>query len=160
MNGAIYLTRRETLLQERNFYGQRPRAYVMPRERSLDIDDEFDFVLAEYIHSRFHQNLSIVTTRTLHGVGKFRAVMHHRDPDARATVGRFHEPRVGKRKLTRLVHGARLDSPVFTFDDTKRRHVEPVILEQTFHDCLVHTQRGAQNAATHIWHVGQLTQTL
>ena len=55
MNGAIYLTRRETLLHERSFYGQRPRAYVMPRERSVDIDDELDFVIAECIHGRLLQ---------------------------------------------------------------------------------------------------------
>lgn len=55
LNGAIYLTRRETLLRERSFYGQRSRAYVMPRERSLDIDDELDFAFAECVHSRLHQ---------------------------------------------------------------------------------------------------------
>ena len=56
MNGAIYLTRRETLLRERNFFGQRPRAYVMPRERAIDIDDELDFLIAECIHSRLLNN--------------------------------------------------------------------------------------------------------
>lgn len=55
LNGAIYLTRRETLLQERSFYGQRPRAYVMPRERALDIDDELDFMIAECVHNRLLQ---------------------------------------------------------------------------------------------------------
>src|SRR5262249_4230362 len=38
LNGAIYLTRRDVLLRGRSLYGARTYAYVMPQERSLDID--------------------------------------------------------------------------------------------------------------------------
>lgn len=51
-NGAIYLTRRSVLMESRRILGDRARALVMPRERSIDVDDEIDFVLAECLLSR------------------------------------------------------------------------------------------------------------
>ncbi len=45
-NGAIYLTRRDVLLDGNSLYGERIRPYVMPPERSIDIDSEFDLRLA------------------------------------------------------------------------------------------------------------------
>ncbi|MBW2671911.1 MAG: acylneuraminate cytidylyltransferase family protein [Deltaproteobacteria bacterium] len=45
-NGAIYVARRE-VVEEGRVYGDNPAAYPMPRERSLDIEEEFDFKLAE-----------------------------------------------------------------------------------------------------------------
>jgi len=48
-NGAIYLTRRDTLMQANSFYGARSRAYLMPPERSVDIDTALDFNLAELL---------------------------------------------------------------------------------------------------------------
>ncbi len=50
-NGAIYATRREVLLGG-SFYGQDQRAYIMPPERSVNIDSLFDFELAEFLLSR------------------------------------------------------------------------------------------------------------
>ncbi len=49
LNGAIYLTRREVLLKERSFYTKATYAYVMPHERSLDIDSDWDLYLADLI---------------------------------------------------------------------------------------------------------------
>lgn len=46
MNGAIYLTRRRTLLEEKTFYPVRTFAYMMPAERSLDIDEAWELRLA------------------------------------------------------------------------------------------------------------------
>ncbi|MDD4012803.1 MAG: acylneuraminate cytidylyltransferase family protein [Candidatus Omnitrophica bacterium] len=46
-NGALFLSFSEHLRKERSFYGNRTYAYVMPRERSVDIDSIFDFMLAE-----------------------------------------------------------------------------------------------------------------
>jgi CMP-N-acetylneuraminic acid synthetase len=48
-NGAIYIATPEYLKQHRNFYGERTVPFVMPRERSVDIDTEMDFLLAEAI---------------------------------------------------------------------------------------------------------------
>jgi CMP-N-acetylneuraminic acid synthetase len=51
-NGAIYATRRNVLVEQRTFYGQDIRAYVMPVERSINIDTEFDFAVAEFLLQR------------------------------------------------------------------------------------------------------------
>ncbi len=48
-NGAIYLTAREVLLEQRSFYGERLRAVVMPAERSVNIDTLGDLARAEAI---------------------------------------------------------------------------------------------------------------
>jgi len=49
LNGAIYLTRRDVLLDRRSWYGDRTAAYLMPPERSLDIDTPWDFRLADLV---------------------------------------------------------------------------------------------------------------
>jgi N-acylneuraminate cytidylyltransferase/CMP-N,N'-diacetyllegionaminic acid synthase len=49
LNGAVYLIRREVLLQRKTFYTDRTYAYIMPLERSLDIDTPWDWYLAELI---------------------------------------------------------------------------------------------------------------
>ena len=49
LNGAIYLARRDRLLRDRSWYGERTLAYVMPPERSLDIDTPWDFELADLV---------------------------------------------------------------------------------------------------------------
>lgn len=51
-NGAIYATRRDVLLQQHSFYGKDVRAYIMPFERSINIDTEFDLALAEFLLQR------------------------------------------------------------------------------------------------------------
>lgn len=48
-NGAIYLARREVLIEKRTFYTDRTYAYVMPPERSLNIDTPWDLYLADLI---------------------------------------------------------------------------------------------------------------
>jgi N-acylneuraminate cytidylyltransferase/CMP-N,N'-diacetyllegionaminic acid synthase len=48
-NGAIYLVRRSVLLEHRSLYGKRMYGYVMPSERSLDLDSPWDLHLAELI---------------------------------------------------------------------------------------------------------------
>lgn len=49
LNGAIYLARRKLLLRDRSWYFERTFAYVMPPERSLDIDTPWDFELADLV---------------------------------------------------------------------------------------------------------------
>lgn len=48
VNGAIYLIRRDELYVEK-MLRKNSYAYIMPQERSIDIDTEFDFRLAELI---------------------------------------------------------------------------------------------------------------
>lgn len=49
LNGAIYLNRRESLLGDRVFVPRGTYPYIMPRERSLDINTMADFYLADLI---------------------------------------------------------------------------------------------------------------
>lgn len=46
-NGAIYVSRAGVLLEHGSFFTGRVAGYVMPRERSIDIDDEIDWQVAE-----------------------------------------------------------------------------------------------------------------
>ena len=48
-NGAIYLTRRDVLMENNSIWGEVIRPYVMPEERSYDIDSERDFRLVELV---------------------------------------------------------------------------------------------------------------
>lgn len=47
MNGAIYIAKTEYLFSGKPVYGERSYAYIMDKKRSIDIDDELDFLLAE-----------------------------------------------------------------------------------------------------------------
>lgn len=49
LNGAVYVTRRDVVMRQSRVMGDDTRAYIMPRERSVDIDTEFDFKLAELL---------------------------------------------------------------------------------------------------------------
>lgn len=52
VNGALYATRRDVLINRSSFQGDRCLGYVMPPERSVNIDGELDFVLAEHLVAR------------------------------------------------------------------------------------------------------------
>ena len=49
LNGSIYLTTIEKYLSKESLYNNRCFAYVMPKDKSVDIDDAFDFLMAESI---------------------------------------------------------------------------------------------------------------
>ena len=50
LNGAVYVARIDWLLSAGTFLTPATVGYVMPKERSVDIDDELDLVVAEAIH--------------------------------------------------------------------------------------------------------------
>ena len=52
LNGAIYLIRTEVFLSSDSFFPEGTLAYVMPRERSVDIDTELDLEFAEFLLRR------------------------------------------------------------------------------------------------------------
>ena len=54
LNGAIYLARREHLMAKQTFYGPMTYAYVMPPERSLDIDTAWDLHLCDLVLRDLH----------------------------------------------------------------------------------------------------------
>ena len=48
VNGAIYATRRDVLINQSSFIGEKCLPYIMPRNRSVNIDNIEDFIIAEY----------------------------------------------------------------------------------------------------------------
>lgn len=46
-NGAVYLTRRDVLMEGNSIWGERIRPYIMPETRSINIDSELDLLVAE-----------------------------------------------------------------------------------------------------------------
>lgn len=52
LNGAIYLSTAEALLKHQNFYGADTRGYLMPEERSIDIDTMNDFLMTQALIAR------------------------------------------------------------------------------------------------------------
>jgi len=48
-NGGIYVLKHSLVSRDKTYYFQRTFSYEMPRERSVDIDTEFDFKLAEFL---------------------------------------------------------------------------------------------------------------
>ncbi len=48
INGCIYIVNTNTFLKEKTFFTKdKTYGYVMPKEKSIDIDDSFDFIVAE-----------------------------------------------------------------------------------------------------------------
>ena len=48
-NGAIYLTKRDVLMEKGSIWGETICPYVMPEERSLNIDSRFDLKLVDLV---------------------------------------------------------------------------------------------------------------
>jgi len=49
LNGAIYIVNCEKFKTDRHFYQSGSFAYIMPQERSIDIDTALDFKMAEFL---------------------------------------------------------------------------------------------------------------
>lgn len=47
VNGAVYVTRRDVLIRDHSIKGKKSLGYIMPPERSINIDAELDFKLCE-----------------------------------------------------------------------------------------------------------------
>jgi CMP-N,N'-diacetyllegionaminic acid synthase len=52
MNASIYVWKRDALMEDPRVFYDDTRLYVMPRERSVDIDEELDFAIVELIMKR------------------------------------------------------------------------------------------------------------
>lgn len=52
-NGSLYLVKVDRFDEDRYIYDESCYAYVMPQENSVDIDTEFDFVIAEAVLRHF-----------------------------------------------------------------------------------------------------------
>lgn len=49
LNGAIYIYIVDYYLKNKNLYQEKSYAYIMEKKYSIDIDDEYDFKIAEYL---------------------------------------------------------------------------------------------------------------
>ena len=47
INGAMYLVKRKIYTEHTAMYGPGSYAYIMPKDRSVDVDDAYDFFMAE-----------------------------------------------------------------------------------------------------------------
>lgn len=52
MNSSIYVWRKDMLKRGKSSFLKKTLVYVMPKERSLDIDDQYDFKIAKLIMER------------------------------------------------------------------------------------------------------------
>ena len=55
-NGSIYIVRKEAFDQKFNFAFNKIRKFIMPEERSVDIDTYADWALAEYYLKKVYEN--------------------------------------------------------------------------------------------------------
>ena len=54
-NGAVYVFKTEILRSTRQYYNEKTYPYIMPKERSADIDDKFDFEWVMYLKKKQHK---------------------------------------------------------------------------------------------------------
>ena len=47
LEGSIYVSKRDKLFEENSFYHDETIGYTMSKDKSLEIDDEFEFIMAE-----------------------------------------------------------------------------------------------------------------
>jgi len=54
MNASIYIWKREIILNRNSLFLEKTGLYVMPEERSIDIDNELDFKFVEFLMKEKH----------------------------------------------------------------------------------------------------------
>ena len=55
LNGACYFASRKFLLENKKFISDDTLGYIMPKERSIDIDSYYDWSIAEFLKNNFDQ---------------------------------------------------------------------------------------------------------
>lgn len=55
-SGAVYAMRRDLLMKDNRLYGDKVTGHIVPKERSIDIDDPIDWVKAEYMLEQLRKN--------------------------------------------------------------------------------------------------------
>ena len=56
INGAIIIIDKLHLIKHKSFFTSGTKAFVMPKERSIDVDTPFDFAMAEFLLKQINQN--------------------------------------------------------------------------------------------------------
>ena len=54
MNASIYIWKKETILSSDKLFGSKTSLYIMPEERSIDIDTFLDFEIVEHLLKKKH----------------------------------------------------------------------------------------------------------
>ena len=49
VNASIYIWSRKSILNQKQIINQKTGTYLMPEERSIDIDSKFDWTLVQYL---------------------------------------------------------------------------------------------------------------
>ena len=52
LNGALYLSTTESILKNKSFISSSTIGYIMDEEYSIDIDNQFDWDIAEFLMSK------------------------------------------------------------------------------------------------------------
>lgn len=52
---SAYLMKADYVMEVDSMWAGKLGAHVVPEERSIDIDSEFDFILAEFLYNRAHE---------------------------------------------------------------------------------------------------------
>jgi len=55
-NGAVFVTSKNMITKQNKLYDENKKLMLMPQDRSVDIDTETDFLLAEKLLNRKHEN--------------------------------------------------------------------------------------------------------
>lgn len=55
-SSAVYVSRRDLIVKENRIYGDHVVGYVVPRDRSIDIDSPLDWIVAEYMLEQLRRN--------------------------------------------------------------------------------------------------------
>ncbi len=55
-SSAVYVSRRDLIVEENRFYGDHVVGYVVPRDRSIDIDSPLDWIVAEHMLEQLRLN--------------------------------------------------------------------------------------------------------
>jgi len=64
VNGAVYVARTDWIRTQESFVTPETIGFVMPRARSIDIDDELDLIVAEALAGRFDEETGAAAAET------------------------------------------------------------------------------------------------
>ena len=51
MNAAIYIWKRDILLKKESLFNKNTGVYIMPKHRSIDIDDKLDYKIVKFLYN-------------------------------------------------------------------------------------------------------------
>jgi CMP-N,N'-diacetyllegionaminic acid synthase len=52
MNAAIYIWKRDVLIKNKSLFNKKTGIYLMPKNRSIDIDDKLDYKIVKFLYEQ------------------------------------------------------------------------------------------------------------